>query len=311
MSRSSELTVDVGIEVSAIAAGSEAVESREFIDWNGLRSFELARIAVPRILDGEGVPGRQLSGLSLVIPAYNEEKRIGRTLSAYIPVLDSLGIPFEVLVVIDGKDQTEKVVSSFASRGVRHVRSPTRLGKGGALLTGFRNSRYSIIGYVDADGSLSAKDLSKLIFATADADCVIGSRWAVGSEWGRREPLSRQFASRAYNLFVRGVLGLAVNDTQCGAKFYRRALLEALLQRVTVSNLTVDTGFLFHTKALGKLIHEVPVEWSHDNRSRFRLATMIPLMFLTVVGIRVMNSPLKGVVPSAAIDFFYRRLGNL
>lgn len=255
--------------------------------------------------------GADRPGVSLVIPAYNEEDRIARALSSYLPVLEKSGGPFEVIVVVDGQDSTENVVREFADRNVRGHLSGHRLGKGGALIEGFRLARYDIVGHVDADGSLRDADLRTLIKAAQKYECVVASRWLPDSRWIRPEPFMKRVASRGFNVLVRGLLGLRISDSQCGAKFYSASLLERILEQVTITNVTVDVGFLFHVMKDGVPIVEVPVTWDDDPRSRFSLSRLVPVMLLTLLGIRIMNSPMSKLVPKWLIDRFCQGLGQV
>lgn len=252
-------------------------------------------------------------GVSLVLPAYNEEARIASTLSRYLPVLESSNLPFEILVVADGTDGTPLVAQKLGRTDVHVIVSDRKLGKGGAILEGFRRSRYQITGYVDADGSLLPDDLSRLVRLAGQEGrlCVIGSRWAKGSRWVRREPFAKRLASRVFNGLVRGLLSIPVADSQCGAKFYSGAVLDEILPRISVTNLTTDVDFLFHARRAGASILEVPVTWDDDPRSRFTLTSMIPIMFLTVVGIRLMNLPLRRRVPPDLVRNLQKLVGAI
>lgn len=252
-------------------------------------------------------------GTSLVIPAHNEESRIGPTLEKYLPILESRGRPFEVIVVVDGSDRTSDVAERYGERGVRVTRARNKLGKGGAILAGFRETRHEVVGYVDADGSLSTEDFTKIIelISTKRADCVIASRWLAGSQWVRKESFQKRIASRGFNILTRGLLGLDIHDTQCGAKFYRGQLVDKLVRQVMVTNLTTDVGFLFHAHKNGATIMEIPVTWDDDPRSRFNLATMVPIMFLTVLGIKVMSLSISRILPDSAVVRFQRLLGSI
>lgn len=245
--------------------------------------------------------GSRPQGVSLVIPAYNEAARIERTLERYLPVLRALREPYEVIVVDDGHDGTGDVVGKYASSGVIYLQQPTKMGKGGAVLTGMRASRFDTIGHVDADGSLSAADLGRLIDMVRRFDCVIGSRWVPGSRWIRREPRLKRFASRGFNVLTRGLLGLPLADTQCGAKFYQARLLDRLIREVDVTNVTMDVSFLYHARRSGAQILEVPVEWDDDPRSRWNLPILVVFMFITVVGIRIMSLPIGRFVPPSFV----------
>lgn len=253
------------------------------------------------------------SGVSLVLPAFNEEERIRSTLGKYIAVLGNCGRQFEIVVVVDGTDRTADVASKYEDQGVRVLRENRKLGKGGAILWGFRHARFDAIGYVDADGSLSPTDLEHMVHSIiADkADCVVASRWIRGSRWIHKEPLIKRFVGRVFNVLVRSLLQIPVRDTQCGAKFYRRDVIDRLIDQMTVTNLTTDVGFLFHAYQNGAKILEVPVTWDDDSRSRFHVSIMIPIMFLTIIGIRLMNLPMGKYVPTSLVAGFQRILGSI
>lgn len=258
-----------------------------------------------------GLGATREAGVSLIIPAYNEEDRIVRSLDAYIPVLESRPAPYEVIVVVDGSDRTAEIARGYEHRGVRLLRVDERMGKGGAILAGLRQARYDVVGFTDADGSLSPADFAKLvdIICSSRLECVIASRWVNGSRWVRKEPLPKRVASRGFNLLVRGLLLLPVRDTQCGAKFFRGELVDKLLEHVAVTNFTTDVGFLFHARRCGAQITEVPITWDHDPRSHFQLGPMIPVMFLTLLGIRLMNLPLSRFIPEPLVRRVASRLG--
>lgn len=255
--------------------------------------------------------GYWIDGVSLVIPAYNEEARIERALDAYVPVLEKLGKPFEVIVVMDGNDGTPQIVDKFANRHVTGYHAQEKLGKGGALISGFTLAKFGVVGYVDADGSLRSEDLSKLIQETTRYPCVIASRWTDGSRWLHREPFSKRVAGRGFNFLVRGLLGVPVKDSQCGAKFYRAPLLRRIMKEVTITNLTIDVGFLCHVRKAGERIKEVPVSWDHHEGSRFKLGRMVVYMFVTVLGLRIMNLKISRLVPVSLITLFRDKLGNV
>jgi glycosyltransferase involved in cell wall biosynthesis len=238
-----------------------------------------------------------LPGISLVIPAFNEEARIRPTLERYLGTLENLVSSFEIIVIADGNDRTTDIANEFSKVRVKTHVSPQRLGKGGAILKGFRLATYPIIGYVDADGSLDSRDIERLIRTAVRDGCAIGSRRIVGSLWIGRNSWSHRLASKVYNILVRGVLGVPVRDTQCGAKFYSQSVLNAVLDHVQVTNMTVDTAILFHLRRQGRTITEVPVTWVDVPGSRFTLSSEVLVMLLTLVGIRLMNLGTKGQQP--------------
>ena len=242
------------------------------------------------------------------MPAYNERDRIAPTLERYSEALSKLGVPWEIIVVMDGvRDGTEEVVDRYADRSVRKLVFPEKLGKGGAVIAGLKDARYNYMGYVDADGAVSPRDVVKMVQFLDQYDCVIASRWVKGSRIVKREPAFNTMAGRFYNFLVRSTLFLAVRDTQCGAKFVRGDMGRDVLAKISFTNRAFELSLLYHIRKIGGRILEVPVEWSHDERSRMPIGKAIPVMFLTLVGVRLMNSPLKKLVPNLILNSLARR----
>jgi hypothetical protein len=111
-------------------------------------------------------------------------------------------------------------------------------------------------------------------------------------------------------VLVRGVLGVPVGDTQCGAKFYDRDALDSVLNRVQVTNMTVDTAILFHLRRQHQKITEVPITWVDAPGSRFTLTSEVFVMFLTVLGIRMMNLGSRPWRQGRIIAYFSRKYGS-
>ena len=252
---------------------------------------------------------RGQDGVSLVIPAWNEEARLPNTLEQYVPQLESCGLPFEVLVVVDGTtDRTPEVAARYALRGVRVFEFQHRLGKGGALMEGFRRARYSIVGFVDADTPVTPDDLTALLLRLSDHDGAVASRWLPESNRRGQQPLSRLLLSKSWNTLTRIVLGLRVKDSQCGAKFFRRDPVLGVLPRVTMSSWAFDACLLFHFQRAGHTLTEVPVNWRDDPDSKLPIARVVPAMLLSLLGIRLMSLPLLPRPTQWAARWFNRHL---
>ncbi len=246
----------------------------------------------------------------MVIPAWNEEDRLRRTLLRYLPALEGRAQPFEVLVVTDGsRDRTAEVARSFSHRGVRVFEYPEKLGKGGAILAGMREARFDYVGYLDADGPISPSEVYRLVDALAEADCVVASRWTRDSVVVRREPWFNRLAGRGWNFLVRSVLFLPLRDTQCGAKFLRRSVLLPTIRAVALTNRAFDVDLLYHLRKSGRSVREVPVTWRHDPDSRMPIGPAIPVMFVSLLGVRVMNLPGARRVPRRLVRSFLQILG--
>jgi len=232
-------------------------------------------------------------GLSLVIPAWNEEARLRATLDRYLPALESTHSPFEVVVVADGStDRTVEVAQRYRSRGVRLITSSAKLGKGKAVLTGLQAASYEFSGFIDADGPVLPEDLMTLVKALENCDCAIASRKVVGSRIVIPRTLARRLLSRVWNLAARGLLLLQVRDTLCGAKFFRTSSLERIIHEVAVSDWAFDVSILFHIKEQGMSVREVPVTWIEKSGSKLDIVRDVPRMLIALVGIRIMSSPI-------------------
>ncbi len=230
---------------------------------------------------------------------------MARTLERYLPVLEAKGFDFEVIVVADGVlDRTVEVASAYRDRKVRVLRFPLRLGKGGAVLAGMREARFEYVGYLDADGPISPETMYMLLQSLTDVDCVVASRWIRGASGANEEPLFKRLAGRAWNGLTRALLFLPMKDTQCGAKFFRGSVVRTLLHSVTITNWAFDIDVLYHLRKGGHTVREVPVAWRHDPDTRIPLARAIPIMFVSLVGVRLMNSPVGSRVPSKVVRWF-------
>ena len=229
-------------------------------------------------------------GVSIVIPAWNEEKRLPQTLERLLPVLESGGHPFEVIVVADGvRDRTVEAATRYASRGVTTLDFADRLGKGGAVFQGFGRCQYDRIGYLDSDGPVSDRDVLRLIRALDVADCAVGSRYSPGSSTTRDQPLRRRVLRQGFHGLTRMILGLPLYDTQCGAKFFRAASFWEIAPRIKFRGWAFDASLLFEMKKRGKVIREVPVEWSHDEGSKLYLPKQVPIMMGSIFFIRLFD----------------------
>ena len=208
--------------------------------------------------------------LSIVIPARNEEKRISRTLESYAEYFQKLyGDDVEILVVANGcSDHTEDVVRRMAERYacIRLMVQPEKTGKGGAVRMGMKECNGDLIGFFDADGATPPQSIRELIQHMGSADGIIGSRWVEGAVVSPRQSWMRRLASRMLNaLFVRSLFRLDVRDSQCGAKIFRRAVVQEILPAVKESSWAFDIELLCRAKNAGYRILEHPIEWHHKH----------------------------------------------
>jgi glycosyltransferase involved in cell wall biosynthesis len=184
--------------------------------------------------------------LSIIIPAHNEESRLGSTLASYTGhFVGKYGDNAEVIVVVNAStDATESLVTDFARTcpQVKLVVEPRRVGKGGAVLLGFAKARGALVGFVDADGSTPPEAFQDLVDRIGDAGAIIASRWMKGSQVSPRQPFSRRLASRVFNTAVRLLFKLRIHDTQCGAKLFTREALDEVGPRLGLTRWAFDVG---------------------------------------------------------------------
>lgn len=225
--------------------------------------------------------------ISIIVPAYNEEKRIRGMLELYAGYYFKKYRDCEIIVVTDGSDGTAAIVQNMIAKfpGIRLLEYRTRLGKGGGILEGFRHARGDILAFVDADESVSPSDLQRVIAELHTVDCSIGSRRAPGAKITRRQPLKRETMSIAFNLMVNLMFNLGIKDTQCGAKAFRKKAVDMVLPEITSNGFEFDVELLWRIKKHGLSVIEVPIEWGHSEYSRFSLKHA-PRMFANLMRIR-------------------------
>lgn len=208
---------------------------------------------------------------SIVIPAYNEHRRIGDTLRRILDHVHAEKWNTEIVAVDDGShDDTAQIIQGFASSNpeVRLVSNPGNQGKGYSVRNGMLNARGESLLFTDADLSSPISEAPKLFAALeAGADVAIGSRWLDPSLQFQRQPLKRRIYSRAFNLYLRILLGLPFRDTQCGFKAFTRRAAEIIFPMQQITRWGFDPEILYIARKMKLRTVEVPVIWGHDERS--------------------------------------------
>jgi glycosyltransferase involved in cell wall biosynthesis len=239
--------------------------------------------------------------VSIVIPAHNEEHRLPPMLEAYAAYFsEHYSNDIELIVVPNFcDDRTAEVAKEIGQRFpvVKVLDDPGQVGKGGAVVLGAKAAQGDLIGFVDADGATAPEAFDDLIQKISLNGCIIASRWLSESVVSPAQPLSRQLASRCMNLLVRILFGLRLTDTQCGAKVFRREVMLPVVDRLGVTNWAFDVDMLFQAKRIGATIREVPTVWSDKAGSKLRVRRAGLNMFVALVRLRLVYSPLHRLIP--------------
>lgn len=213
--------------------------------------------------------------ISLIIPAHNEQDRIGPTIKRYASVFDTVAPGrYEVVVVANGcTDGTVQMAyrSTDCVPSLRVVDIADPIGKGGAVLEGFRRSAGDVVVFADADAATDGQSLVALVDQLAVHDIAIGSRRLPDSVIKMHQPLRRRVAGLAFRCAVRVLFGMPYRDTQCGAKAFRAHVATYLAGAVEECHWAFDVDLLLAARERGYSVKEHPVTWTHVDGSTLAL----------------------------------------
>ena len=247
-----------------------------------------------------------MNKLSIIMPAYNEEKRIGITLDKYGGFFqkakkDKKISDFEIIVVLNAcKDNTIGIVKKFKKK-YREIRflNFKQGGKGFAVTEGFIDALKrdnNLIGFVDADMATPPEAFYDLVRNIGKYDGVIASRWGKNSIIRSKQPIIRIITSRCFNFIVRSILLLNLPDTQCGAKLFKKKGLEGFIENIKFAEWAFDVEFLYRLKKRGLKIKAVPTIWEDKKGSKVNLLKVPFQMFASVMRLRLIYSPFGFIV---------------
>ena len=229
--------------------------------------------------------------ISIIIPAFNEEQRIGKTLDRYLKRYNENS---EVIVVLNGcQDNTLEVVKEFQQiypERLRWINIPERIGKGGAIIEGYKIARGKLVGYVDADGSTGPEEFQSLIDQIQNHDGVLASRFLPGAKTERS--WIRTIFGKGFLFISKLLFWLPFQDTQCGAKVFRYQVILSVLPHLTSKDMVFDVDLLYHVVKEGFKIIEVPTIWVEQKNSavfnsHFKLFHTSLKMFFSLIKLRI------------------------
>jgi len=228
--------------------------------------------------------------LSIVVPAYNEQERLGASLPLIDAYLGERQIDAEILVVDDGSvDGTAAMAEGFLrGKSGRVLKQAENRGKGAAVRRGVLEAAGRWVLFTDADLSTPIEEHSRLadIARDADLDVVFGSRGLPDSRVEVRQNWLRQTMGKTFNKILRAITGLPHRDTQCGFKLLDLQRTRPLFERMVVDHFAFDVELLFLCDRFGLRVREVPVVWRNSDRSTVSVVGAPPRMLLDVLRVR-------------------------
>jgi dolichyl-phosphate beta-glucosyltransferase len=231
--------------------------------------------------------------LSIVIPAFEEEARLGGSVRKVLDFIKEEKLDAELIIVDDGsRDRTseiaEDVCLEFPGLEARLIRYQQNRGKGYAVKTGLLAARADIALFSDADLSTPISELYKLIepIRKGEYDLTFGSRALDRSLIGVHQPWRREQGGKVFNFIVRMLTGLPFWDTQCGFKAFNMKRFRPLLDLMRIDRFGFDVEFLYVAQLHGLKLKEIPVRWDHDERTKVNVFRDSQRMFNEVRQIR-------------------------
>jgi dolichyl-phosphate beta-glucosyltransferase len=245
--------------------------------------------------------------LSIVIPAYNEERRIAPSLERIRQYLVAWGEPSEVIVVDDGsRDRTRSVVEAEVPRyaesdiALRLLGDGTNRGKGASVRTGVLAAAGYVVLFTDADLSAPIDEAPKLVepILRGSAAVAFGSRGLDSKLIGVHQPPVRELAGRLFNVVMRLITGLPFKDTQCGFKAFRRDAARDVFSRVRIERFGFDVEALYLARKLGYEMLETGVVWNNVEGTTVSMASGVAAF---ADPLRVRLNDLRGLYSDAAV----------
>lgn len=220
--------------------------------------------------------------ITIIIPAYNEEKRLLKSIPRIIEYCTSQNWDYELVIVADGStDGTINVVHDLISKNsrIKLISNKKRLGKGRAIKHGVFGAEKKYVTYMDADLSADPSELERLLVFIDEFDIVVGSRILRGELPPINRPFIRSFLSHCYSKLFRAMFRtVSVYDPQCGLKLFKSEVARTLLSQTETDGFAFDCEVLVKASRLGLTIKEVPIIWKHSYGSKVNLLHEIAVM---------------------------------
>lgn len=229
--------------------------------------------------------------LSVIIPAYNEEKRLPSTLNLLREYFSQSVIIPEIIIVNDGSsDATEQVSQTFKATNPQYsvivIRHVVNSGKGAAIKSGVQAATGNYILLYDADGATPIQEVSRFWPRRSDSTVLIGSRALTSNEVQLKTRLHRKGLGRLFNLAVNILVLPNLKDTQCGFKLLPSSVAKEIFKKTTLMRFSFDVEMLFLAKTMGLNICEIAINWTDIPGSKISIIKDGIKMFIDLFRIR-------------------------
>jgi dolichyl-phosphate beta-glucosyltransferase len=226
--------------------------------------------------------------ISVIIPAYNEAKRITPTIKSVVEYLDNLvQDSYETIIVLDGsKDNTLEVVSKLAKKykAITIIDNKVNQGKGAVVRQGIMESKGEYVLFMDADNSTHIDELDKILpVMKQGVDIVVGSRDMQGSKVEIRQARYKEILGDLGNLWIQILLVGGIKDTQCGFKVFAGDKARHIFSKIHMKGWSFDIELLALARHFGYSIKEMPVIWYNDDSSHVKLKDYIKVLIDTII----------------------------
>lgn len=234
-----------------------------------------------------------IKSISIVIPAFNEEKRILPTIRKIDDYLRENAEESEIIIVNDGSiDNTSEIIGNLSegNENIKLLNCSSNKGKGFSVKTGVLNSACDLVLFSDADLSTPIEEVEKFLpWIEAGYDIVIGSRALTESEIIEKQSWYRQSMGKIFNLLVRTIVLGGIYDTQCGFKLFRSGPAKEIFEPLKTEGFAFDVEALLRAQRMGYQIKEVPVRWINSPQSKVRMLRDSFRMFIDLLRIRFLR----------------------
>ncbi len=228
------------------------------------------------------------TSISIVIPAYNEEKRINKTIQLILKYLKKRGFDYEIVVVDDGsKDKTIQTVSQIKENNLTILKNIPNRGKGYTVRRGMLEAKKDLILFTDADNSTPIEELDNFLKYINNYDIIIASRNMKESDIKIKQPLIRSTLGKIFPLLVKLIAVKGIKDTQCGFKLFKKEAAKKIFEKQTMERFAFDVEILYIARKYKLNIKELPVVWINDEGSKVDPIKDSISMFLDLLKVKV------------------------